>query len=32
MKPISDHTIKALVWIILTMLNGRSVDSVFGRT
>ena len=32
MNPISDHTINALVWIILTMLNGSSTDSVLGRT
>ena len=32
MKPISDHTISALVWIILTTLNGNSTDSVLGRT
>ena len=32
MKPISDHTISALVWIILTILNGRRADSVFGST
>ena len=29
---MSDHTISALVWIILTMLNGRRTDTVFGKT
>ena len=32
MKPISSQTISALVWIIRTMLKGRSSDSVFGST
>ena len=32
MKPISDHTISALVWIMRTMLKGSRTDSVFGST